>query len=241
MQRLDRSIHAARVFLTILGFVGGGSAAGHWIRPGAGMVAGFIVGWVLVAGQVGWLHWRRRRGDAWIEAGRTEGFRGWRPGHCPLLALPGYEEPANLLGGEIAGARVVIGDRMQRYVVFHRKAAVGTWETNRPHTSEPVPVETFIAVWIPGRTAPPFALGRRRSLLGRDSDPPPAGAAGEALRRWCGSHPGWRVEGRGDLLVATRPHRLAAVTEVPELAAAARALVDAGQVGVNDEAHGQNY
>ena len=226
MRRLDHSIHAARGFLAFLVLVGGGMALGHGLAPGRGQMIGFFVGAFLFMCWVAWLKVARNRGDAWIQAGRSLALRSMYSGHAPEIPIPGYESPMELLSGTIGTATLLIGDRGEQFLQYHTDAPVGTWETGSPEVSDPIPVETFIALWIPGLEEASFRLGKRRSLFeGREIQP--IGPFAEALESWARAHSGWRIEGRADCLVLSRPHRLARVGELPHWVATARSLVEA--------------
>jgi hypothetical protein len=147
-------------------------------------------------------------------------------GHAPEIPIPGYERPMELLSGSIGGVTLLIGDRGEQFLQYHTDAPIGTWETGSPEVSDPIPMESFIALWIPGLDEVPFRLGRRRSLFeGRETRP--VGPFAETLESWARAHSGWRIEGRADCLVLSRPHRLARVRQLPDWVATARSLVEA--------------
>ena len=226
MQRLDHSLHAARGFLAFLLLVGGSLALGHRLDPSRGAPIGFVVGASLFACWVAWLKAARTRGDAWVQAGRELGLRSMYSGHAPEIPIPGHERPMELLSGTIGGATLLIGDRGEPFLQYHTDAPIGTWETATPEVSDPIPVESFIALWIPGLDEAPFRLGKRRSLFeGRETKP--SGPFAETLESWSGAHSGWRMEGRADCLVLCRPNRLARIGELPSWMATARSLVEA--------------
>jgi hypothetical protein len=226
MQRLDHSLHAARGFLAFLLLVGGSLALGHRLDPSRGAPIGFVVGACLFACWVAWLKAARTRGDAWVQAGRELGLRSMYSGHAPEIPIPGHERPMELLSGTIGGATLLIGDRGEQFLQYHTDAPIGTWETATPEVSDPIPVESFIALWIPGLDEAPFRLGKRRSLFeGRETKP--SGPFAETLESWSGAHSGWRMEGRADCLVLCRPNRLARIGELPRWMATARSLVEA--------------
>ena len=226
MRRLDHSIHAARGFLAFLLLVGGSLAMGYLLDPNLGTEIGFSVGLLLFAGWLAWLKVARNRGDAWVQAGRELGLRSMYSGHAPTIPIPGHEHPMELLSGTIGTATVLIGDRGECYFQYHTEAPVGTWETGSPEVSDPIPVETFIALWIPGLDEAPFRIGKRRSLWeGRETQP--SGPFAEALESWVRAHPGWRIEGRADCLVLGQPNRLARTSQLPTWIATARSMVEA--------------
>jgi hypothetical protein len=226
MQRLDHSLNAARGFLAFLLLVGGSLALGHRLDPSRGAPIGFVVGACLFACWVAWLKAARTRGDAWVQAGRALGLRSMYSGHAPEIPIPGHERPMELLSGTIGGATLLIGDRGEPFLQYHTDAPIGTWETGSPEVSDPIPVESFIALWIPCLDEAPFRLGKRRSLFeGRETKP--SGPFAEALESWSGAHSGWRMEGRADCLVLCRPNRLARIGELPSWMATARSLVEA--------------
>lgn len=225
MRRREYSIHAARGFLAFLVLVGGGMALGHGLSPGRGHAIGFFVGAFLFACWVAWLKVARNRGDAWVQAGRSLGLRSVYSGHVPEIPIPGHEHPMELLSGTIGSATLLIGDRGEQYLQYHTEAPIGTWETGKPEVSDPIPVESFIAVWIPGLEETSFRLGKRRSLReGRETRP--SGPFANALESWSRAHPGWRLEGVADCVVLCRPNRLARVGELPTWVANARSLVE---------------
>jgi len=226
MQRLDHSIHAARGFLAFLLLVGGSLVLGHRLDPSRGVPIGFAVGSFLFACWLAWLKAARIRGDAWVQAGRNLGLRSMYSGHAPEIPIPGHERPMELLSGSIGGVTLLIGDRGEQFLQYHTDAPIGTWETGSPEVSDPIPMESFIALWIPGLDEAPFRLGRRRSLFeGRETRP--GGPFAETLESWARAHSGWRIEGRADCLVLSRPHRLARVRQLPDWVATARSLVEA--------------
>jgi hypothetical protein len=130
-----------------------------------------------------------------------------------------------LLSGTIGTATVLIGDRGECYFQYHTEAPVGTWETGSPEVSDPIPVETFIALWIPGLNEAPFSIGKRRSLW-EGPQTQPSGPFTEALESWVRAHPGWRIEGRADCLILSRPNRLARISQLPTWIATARSMVE---------------
>ena len=133
---------------------------------------------------------------------------------------------ATLPDGTIGSATVLIGDRGECYLQYQSEAPVGTWETGSAEVSDPIPVETFIALWIPGLDEAPFRIGKRRSLWeGRETQP--SGPLAEALESWVRAHPGWRIEGRADCLVLGQPNRLARTSQLPTWIATARSMVEA--------------
>lgn len=226
MRHLNQSLHAARGFLAFLVLVGGGMALGHRLSPGRGHAIGFIAGAFLFACWVAWLKVARNRGDAWVQAGRSLGLRSMYSGHAPEIPIEGYEHLMELLSGAIGSATLLIGDRAEQYLQYQTDAPVGTWETGSPEVSDPIPVESFIAVWIPGLDEASFRLGKRRSLWeGRATRP--IGPFADALESWARAHSGWRLEGLADCVVLCRPHRLARVGELPHWVATARSLVEA--------------
>lgn len=172
MQRLDHSLHAARGFLAFLLLVGGSLVLSHRLDPSRGASIGFVVGLFLFACWLAWLKAARNRGDAWVQAGQVLGLRSMYSGHAPEIPIPGYERPMELLSGTIGAATLLIGDRGESYLDYHTDAPLGTWETGSPEVSDPIPVETFIALWIPGLDEASFRLGKRRSLFeGRETRP----------------------------------------------------------------------
>lgn len=236
MRRLDYSIHAARGFLAFLVLVGGGMALGHGLAPGRGQATGFFVGAFLFACWLAWLKASRNRGEAWVQAGRGLGLRSMYSGHAPEIPIPGYEHPMELLSGTIGAATVLVGDRGEQYLQYHTEAPIGTWETGSPEVSDPIPVETFVALRIPGLDQPPFRLGRRRSLV-EGPEAPPEGPWAEALESWSRANPAWRLEGRADWIVLGQPNRLARTRHLPEWIATARSLVDGVGAGPGDLNH----
>lgn len=198
---------------------------GYLLDPNLGTEIGFSVGLLLFAGWLAWLKAARNRGDAWVQAGRELGLRSMYSGHAPTIPIPGHEHPMELLSGTIGTATVLIGDRGECYFQYHTEAPVGTWETGSPEVSDPIPVETFIALWIPGLDEAPFRIGKRRCLWeGRETQP--SGPFAEALESWVRAHPGWRIEGRADCLILSRPNRLARISQLPTWIATARSMVE---------------
>ena len=227
MRRLDHSIHAARGFLAFLLLVGGSLAMGYLLNPNQGTMIGFSVGLFLFAGWLAWLKAARNRGNAWVQAGRDLGLRSMYSGHAPTIPIPGHEHPMELLSGTIGTATVLIGDRGERYLQYHTEAPVGTWETGTgsPEVSDPIPVETFIALWIPGLDEAPFRIGKRRSLW-EGPKTQPSGPFAEVLESWGRAHPGWRIEGRADCIILSRPNRLARISQLSLWIATARSMVE---------------
>lgn len=226
MKLLDYSIHAARAFLAFLGLVVGSAALGQWLDPARGLAIGFTVGLALFASLLTWLKVARHRGDGWIRAGRALGLRSIYSGHVPPIPVPGHQEPLAVLSGSFGPVTLIVGDRNERFLQYHTEAPLGTWETYSPEVSDPIPLETFVAVWIPGLDETPFRLGKRRSLFeGRETKP--GGPFAEALESWSRQNPGWRIEGQADCLVLCRPNRLARVGQLPAWIDTARSLVAA--------------
>ena len=227
MKRLDYSIHAARSALTVIVLVGVPVAVGHLLGGNAGWIAGFVLGWILVAVRVAWLHWSRRRGDGWIRMGREHGLRSLYSERSKPIPLPGFEERKNVLGGTFDSFDVQVGDRLERYLDYRSRASMGTLESNRAEVTDPVPVETFFAVWIPGLDEPCFAVGKRRGWIGGEPAPQPSGPAATVLQSWIRQHPGWRLEGWGNCIVGYRPFRVATLSEMPQVIGVARSLAEA--------------
>ena len=198
---------------------------GYLLNPNQGTLIGFSVGLFLFTGWLAWLKVARNRGDAWVQAGREQGLRSMYSGHAPTIPIPGHEHPMELLSGTIGTATVLIGDRCECYFQYHTEAPVGTWETGSPEVSDPIPVETFIALWIPGLNEAPFSIGKRRSLW-EGPKTQPSGPFTEALESWVRAHPGWRIEGRADCLILSRPNRLARISQLPTWIATARSMVE---------------
>lgn len=201
-------------------------ALGHGLAPGRGQAIGFAAGLLLFSCWLAWLKVARNRGDAWVRAGRSLGLRSLYSGHVPDLPIPGLEHPMEMLSGTLGSATLLIGDRGEQYLQYHTEAPIGTWETRSPEVSDPIPVETFAALRIPGLYLPPFRLGKRRSLFeGRET--PPEGPFAETLTSWSRSNPAWRLEGRADFLLICRPNRLARTGQLAEWVATVRSLAEA--------------
>lgn len=229
MRRIEYSVHAARGFLAFLILFGGSVAVGHGLNRDHGAVMGFLVGGVLFAGFLAWWKWRQRRGEAWIEAGRRLGLRSIYSGHLPVMPLPGYEESLNPLAGLVDSISLIVADRNERFLKYHREAPIGTWETGTPEISEPIPIETFLALELPGIGDGYFRLGKRRSLLEGHAIPPSEGPIAMILDSWLRQHGGWRIEANGGWLVLFRPNHLARVDQLESYLDVARSLVTAIQ------------
>lgn len=227
MRRLEYSYQAARGFLAFLVIVGASAALGHVLNRDHGAVVGLLAGGVLFFAYLVWRNWRLRRGDAWVEAGRRLGLRSIYSGHAPAIPLPGHEESLNQLAGTIGTASLVVADRNERFLQYHEDAAIGTWETGSPRISDPIPIETFLALEIPGVGEGYVRMGKRRSLWEGPGIPPPDGPTANILKSWLCQHPGWRVEGNGGWLVLSRPNQLARFDQLEVYVEIARSLVEA--------------
>jgi hypothetical protein len=224
VKRISYSRHAARTFLClaiipltggVLGKVFGGDPG---FRPGLGV--GIGLGVLLAVRTV----WRRRRGDAWSASARAAGLKAIYSGHAPAIGLEGYRWTDNLFGIEEDGLRLLVGDRMEWHAGYRADAAIGTIDTHRPETADPVQEETFFALCVPGSLNGRFALGRRKSLLEVSRGPSPDGGQGVVMQEWSAAHPAWRLEGEGDWFVGTRPNHVASAGELGDYVRLAREL-----------------
>ena len=224
MKRIRFSRHAARtsLYLLVIPLTGGvlGKVFGGdpGFRPGLGF--GIGLGVLLAVRTV----LRRRRGDAWSASARAAGLKAIYSGHAPAIGLEGYRWTDNLFGIEEDGILLLVGDRMEWLAGYRAEAVIGTIDTHRPETADPVQEETFFALCVPGSLNGRFALGRRKSLLEVSRGPSPDGSQGVVLQDWSLAHPAWRLEGEGDWFVGTRPNRVASPDELGDYVRLARDL-----------------
>lgn len=218
------SRHAARTFLALVLLLGIPLAIGQAVQPGRGAGIGAGLGVLLFSSYVGGHLWRHRRGLAWVQAGRELGLRALYHRDSSDVPVPGFDLLGNLLEATIDGRRLVIGDRMEQFLVEHTSGSIGTVETYRTEVSNPIANETFVALWIPGLGEERFSVGKRSSLQGGDPIIFPTGNCGEALRNWLHAHPAWRVEGMGDVVAAWRPYHLAPTGSIGQWVEVGRSL-----------------
>lgn len=224
VKRIAYSRHAARaaalLFLVPLGcaFLGRvlGGESGTAIGGGIGISIGLLLAFRVLR--------RHRRGESWMASARTAGLKAIYSGHAPAIGLEGFRWTENLVGGTDDGIRLLVGDRLGWYAGYHADAVIGTWDTNRLQTADPVPEETFFALWIPGVRHGDFQLGRRKSLRGANRTTAPGEPDLSALHAWIREHPEWRLEGRDDLVVGTRPNHVASPEELGDYVRLARDL-----------------
>ncbi|MBL9173363.1 MAG: hypothetical protein JNL10_07510 [Verrucomicrobiales bacterium] len=223
MKDLDYSPRAAKSFLLALLLAGGGLALGHRIGAERGAGVGFLIG-TLLFGLLLFLIRHRPRDENWVRVGRTLGLRSLYSGHVPTIPVPDHEEILDTLGGSIEGVTVVVGDRQERYLIRPRPSEEGDSLSSEPYVSDPIPVETIVALWIPGHSTARFSVGKRRSLFG-DLAIHPNGPHANELVSWSRHHRAWRLDGAGDCVVLSRPKRLARVHELSLLLDQARSLI----------------
>lgn len=224
MKQIRYSRHAARTVLClfIIPLTGGvlGKVFGGDPGFGPGLGVGIGLGLLLAIRTVR----RCRRGDAWSDSARAAGLKAIYSGHAPAIGLEGCRWTGNLHGIQEDGIRLLIGDRIEWYAGYRADAVIGTKETNRLESADPVPEETFFALCVPGSASGHFALGRRKSLFEGKPIPPPAGQRGVVLQEWVQANPAWRLEGEGDWVVGTRPNRVASPGELGDYVRLAREL-----------------
>lgn len=219
---------AARFFLQVVVLVLGGAALGHFLAPGIGAGVGSGIGIALLLVLIGRDRYRRRRGEAWICAGRALGLKPLYSGHMPELPFTGLEEPANALGCEVPTGRLLIADRTERFLVVHRSSSAGDLDFigTDDHISNPVLIETFVAVLVSGAELPTLEAGQPRGFGSRGAESQLAALGLPLLADWLQRHPGWRIESTGEFLVASRPRKLATPDDLPELIEIARDLAE---------------
>lgn len=223
MKDLDYSFQAARAFLLALGLIGGGTGLGNYLGGDRGGFVGFLAGGLLF-GVLVLLTRTRQRDESWVQAGRSLGLRSGYSGHVPPIPLPEHDEILDVLTGSFGAVSFVVGDRQRRYLIRPRHSQRNSWNSSEPRLSDPVPIETIIALWVPGLTTVLFSLGKRRSLWD-DSVSDPSGPNAAALLSWSQRNRAWRLEGAGDCLVLTRPGRLARPKDLVHWLEQARSLV----------------
>lgn len=221
MKDLDYSFHAARAFLLTLVLLLGGAGIGNHLGGNRGAFTGFLTGGLLL-GIFAVVTRNRPRDESWVQLGRNLGLRSAYSGHVPPIPLPEHDEILDVLAGSLGPVSLIIGDRQRRYLVRPRRTSGS--QSSEPYVSGPVPVETILALWVPGLQTAEFSLGKRRSLWG-DSEVYPSGPESAALLSWSKRNRDWRVEGAGECLVMTRPGRFARSKDLAHWLEQARSLV----------------
>lgn len=231
--RLARySYRTTKFMLRLIGLIGGGAFLGQFLRPGKGAAIGAAVGGVMLAIVLARDAWIARRGDAWVAAGRALGLKSIYSGHIPPLPFPEMDEPANFLGGVHGRYQWFIGDRTERLLTDHRDTA---WDHgNEPEIilgnahgplTEPLTVETFFLVRMPGVEFPPVIAGKARSLFERRDDDRLPELGLRPLADWLRRNPGWRLEVTGEFVLASRPRTLIAPSGLGGIRRAAEDLM----------------
>ena len=228
MTRHVHSFQSARMFLRFALLVLGGAALGNALRPGTGAALGSCAGGAAVIGLLVRDARIRRRGEEWVRAGRTLGLRSLYSAHAPAFPFPGMEEPTNLLAGPIPGGTLYIGDRTERVLVESRPSIDGPTDVlgQDPEVSEPLMVETFVCLHLPGARFPTGWAGRSRRLGRRSEMPGLAPSEAGEIDRWLKGHRGWRVELAGEFAMASRPRRIFPTGRLPVLVTVGRELLD---------------
>lgn len=234
MKDLNDSPQAAKSFLLAVVLAGGGLALGHRIGSERGAGIGFLIGMFLF-GLLLFLTRHRPRDENWVRIGRTLGLRSIYSGHVPPIPLPEHEEILDTLGGTLEGLSLIVGDRQERYLIRPRHTDVGALRSSDPYLSDPIPVETIVALWIPGLSTARFSLGKRRSFLG-DLAIHPNGPHATELVSWSRRNRAWRLDGAGNCVVLSRPRRLARDHELALCLDQARSLIASLQVRGSQEA-----
>jgi uncharacterized protein YfiM (DUF2279 family) len=216
--------HAARSFFALLLLGGVPVGIGNSIDPRRGAAFGFLMGLLLLVAYAAWRTWRYRRGLAWVEVAKQSGLRPIYHRDPTDVPLPEFQVLGNLVGGNLDGMRVLIADRMEQFLIDHVQGSIGTIDFNRTEVSAPIAEETFVAIWVPGLTEEWWSLGKRRSLLAGDRIQEPSEACVAPLKDWLRAHPGWRLEGVGDMVAAFRPGHVAPTGSIPDWVAIGRQL-----------------
>ena len=201
----------------------GGLAIGHRLGADRGAGIGFLVGMACFAAYL-WSTRSRPRDENWVRIGRTLGLRSVYSGHIPPITLPDHDEILNALSGSLDGVPIIVGDRHERYLIRHWNHTGEANQSTEPEVSDPIPMETILALWVPGLSTIRFSLGKRRSLLG-DLAIHPSGPDATALVSWSRGNPAWRLDGIHDCLVLSRPRRLARDHELSPWLDQARSLI----------------
>lgn len=226
------SYQSTKLFLQVLVLVGGGAALG-WCLPSESAAGyGAVTGCVLLAFVVARQMWVARRGDAWVAAGRALGLKSIYSGHIPRLPFRGLDEPENFLGASVGRFQWFIGDRTERLLMQEHKSS---WSSDDDSTfdvgpreerlTEPLPVETFFLVRMPGVEFPAFSAGKSRGLFGRGDEAKLPALGLKPLADWLRRYPGWRLEAAGECLLASRPRTLVAPSGLAGVKRAAEDLM----------------
>jgi hypothetical protein len=231
--RLARySYQTSKFMLRVIGLIGGGAFLGQVLQPGKGVAIGAAIGGAGLAFALGRDVWIARRGNAWVAAGRALGLKSIYSGHIPPLPFRDMDEPTNFLGGSHGRYLWFIGDRTERLLVDQRDSA---WDGNGadelllggPHErlTQPLAIETFFLVRMPGVEFPPVIAGKARSLFERRDDDRLPELGLRPLADWLRRHPGWRVEAAGECVLASRPRTLVAPAGLAAMKRAAEDLM----------------
>jgi hypothetical protein len=212
MRPANYSYQTARFVLPVLVLVGGGAALGQFIQPGVGAAVGAGAGGLVLLFLLARATWIARRGDAWVTAGRALGLKSIYSGHIPVLPFPGLDEPANFLGASAGRFQWFVGDRTERLLMQEHESGWNSDDEPVFHVDEreerltnPLPVETFFLVRMPGVAFPAVSAGKSRGLLGRGDEDRLPELGLKPLADWLRRHPGWRLEAAGEFVLASRP------------------------------------
>jgi hypothetical protein len=221
------SYQAAKMFLrfVVLGF--GGTAIGQGLHPGWGAGAGAILGLLALAALLARDVWIQRRGDGWVQGGRALGLKSVVSYRFPAVPFSRMDEPANLLSDSAEGGNLFIGDRMERVLVERTGVSGQGYSFTHgfgSYVSDPLMVETFFLLRVPGLCLPVLSAGRSRGLWGRgaEAELPALGLLGVA--RWLDDHRGWRLELAGEFVMGSCPRKIFPEKRLAEVVAAARSL-----------------
>ena len=227
MRSYRYSYHAAKMVLRVIVLGLGGTAVGHALTPGWGAGIGATVGLLAVAALVARDSWIQRRGNTWVRKGREVGLKSVVSHRFPAIPFDGMNEPANLLSDSAEGGDLFIGDRMERVLVDRSGEYRSAYSFNHgfeSYVSDPLMVETFFLLRVPGPGLPTLSAGRSRGLWGRGAEDELPGLGLQGIAEWLAEHRGWCLELAGEFVLGSCSRKIFPVSRLMEVVEAARSL-----------------
>ncbi len=212
----------------VLGF--GGTAAGQALYPGWGAGVGATAGLLAIGTLLVRDSWVQRRGEAWVLQARELGLKSVVSYRFPAVPFDGMDEPANLLSDSAEGGLLFIGDRMERVLVERTGVSGQGYSFTHgfgSYVSDPLMVETFFLLRVPGLCLPVLSAGRSRGLWGRGAEAELPALGLQGVARWLDDHRGWRLELAGEFVLGSCPRTIFPESRLAEVVVAARSLQQA--------------